>query len=413
LLHFSAAPSNDFLGEKPVDSETRPFVPPDRLLLGPGPSNVHARVYHALSRSLVGHLDPEFLRLMNELQEMLRQVFQTTNEFTIAVSGTGSAGMEAALVNIVEPGDRVVVCIAGVFGNRMADIVERCGAELIRVDQQWGRAVDLAQVEVALKNAGPVKAVAIVHAETSTGVQQPLDGLGELCHRHDALLIVDAVTSLGGLPVEVDRRQIDVCYSGTQKCLSCPPGLAPITFSDRAVAAFQKRKSKVQSWYLDMNLIADYWSDKSRAYHHTAPISMNYALHEALRLVLEEGLPARFQRHQKNHEALLAGLAALGLEPVPPEGQRLPMLNAVTIPDGVDDKLVRGELLHEYGIEIGGGLGAFAGKVWRIGLMGESSRRHHVIRLLAALEEIFNRHGWRSDSAMGDAVAAAMEAYAG
>ena len=394
-----------------MQSEIRPFVPPDRLLLGPGPSNVHARVYQALSRSLVGHLDPEFLRLMDELQGMLRQVFQTQNAFTIAVSGTGSAGMEAALVNVVDPGDKVIVAIAGVFGNRMADIAGRLGAEAIRVEQEWGKAVDLEQVKAALDKAGPVKAVAIVHAETSTGALQPLDGLGELCHRHDALLIVDAVTSLGGLPVEVDKRQIDVCYSGTQKCLSCPPGLAPITFSDRAVAAFQKRKSKVQSWYLDMNLIADYWSDKSRAYHHTAPISMNYALHEALRLVLEEGLPARFQRHQKNHQALLAGLAALGLEPVPPEGQRLPMLNAVKIPAGVDDKLVRTELLHRYGIEIGGGLGAFAGNVWRIGLMGESSKRHHVIRLLAALEEIFSRHGWRRG--MGDAVVAAMKVYSG
>jgi len=392
-----------------MQPEIRPFVPPDRLLLGPGPSNVHPRVYQAMSQPLVGHLDPEFLRLMDELQSMLRQVFQTQNDFTIAVSGTGSAGMEAALVNVIEPGDKVVVCIAGVFGNRMADIVGRCGAEAVRVEQEWGKAVDLEQVEAALERAGQVKAVAIVHAETSTGVHQPLDGLGELCHRQGALLIVDAVTSLGGLPVEVDRRQIDVCYSGTQKCLSCPPGLAPITFSDRAVEAFRTRKSKVQSWYLDMNMIADYWSDKTRAYHHTAPISMNYALREALRLVLEESLPARFRRHQRNHEALLAGLAVLGLEPVPPEGQRLPMLNAVRIPAGVDDKLVRGELLHEYGIEIGGGLGALAGKVWRIGLMGESSKSYHVLRLLGALEEIFRRHCWlRGD---GSGVAAAMEVF--
>src|SRR6185369_13967922 len=300
-----------------------------RLLLGPGPSPVSPRVLRAMSRPLVGHLDPEFLVVMNETQAMLRAVFQTTNPFTIAISGTGSAGMEAALVNVIEPGDTVIVGVNGVFGTRMADIVGRCGGRLVKLEVPWGQVFPKERIEEALAKEGKVKAVAVVHAETSTGAQQPLEGLSSLCHDKGALLVVDTVTSLGGLPVEVDRNGIDVCYSGTQKCLSCPPGLAPLTLSQRALDAVRARKTKCQSWYLDLAMIADYWSDGKRAYHHTAPISMAYALHEALAIVLEEGLEARFARHRRISAALMAGLAQLGCTPNAAEGHRLPSLNCV------------------------------------------------------------------------------------
>ncbi|MFQ5708940.1 MAG: pyridoxal-phosphate-dependent aminotransferase family protein [bacterium] len=364
--------------------------PSQRILLGPGPSNVHPRVYRALATPLLGHLDPEFLQVMDEIQTMLRQVFQTQNPFTIAVSGTGSAGMEAALVNVIEPGDSVIVGVNGVFGNRISDIVARCGGRPVPLQQPWGEAIDPQQVEDALKKTSAVKAVALVHAETSTGVQQPLSEVGRLCQQAGALFIVDAVTSLGGVPVKVDTWQIDVCYSGTQKCLSCPPGLAPITFSERALELVRKRKTKVQSWYLDVTMIADYWSDKKRAYHHTAPISMNYALREALRLVLEEGLEARFERHKRNSFELISGLREVGLQPFVEEGYRLPPLNSVRVPAGVDEANIRGVLLNDFGIEIGGGLGDLAGKVWRIGLMGESSKMANVVYLLAALQKILH-----------------------
>ncbi len=368
--------------------ELKELNPPQRVLLGPGPSCVHPRVYRALATPIVGHLDPDFLQIMDEIQELLRFVFQTKNRFTIAVSGTGSAGMEAAFVNVVEPGDTVIVGVNGVFGNRMSDIVTRCGGKLIQVKEEWGKPIDLQRVEDELKRAGKVKAMALVHAETSTGVLQPLAGLGELCRQHGALLIVDAVTSLGGVPVQVDDWQIDICYSGTQKCLSCPPGLAPITFSERALETAQNRKTRIQSWYLDVTMIADYWSDSKRAYHHTAPISMNYALREALRLVQEEGLEARFERHRRNSRELLEGLQELGLRPSVEERFRLPTLNAIRVPEGVEDAAVRRRLLHDFNIEIGGGLGDFAGKIWRIGLMGESSTRANVVYLLAALREL-------------------------
>lgn len=369
------------------------FVPPPRLLLGPGPSMVHPRVLRAMSAPLLGHLDPAFLTLMNEIQRLLRYVFRTANSFTIAVSGTGSAGMEAALVNLVEPGDTVVVGVNGVFGARMATMVERCGGKAIRIETPWGRIIEPEDIRAALARSRPVKAVALVHAETSTGVWQPLEEIGRLCREHETLFIVDAVTSLGGVPLEVDAWNIDVCYSGTQKCLSCPPGLAPLTVSERAQAAIRRRRTPCQSWYLDLALVAEYWAESTRAYHHTAPISMLYALREALRLIQEEGLAARFERHQVNSAALLAGLAELSLTPLAAEGRRLPTLNCVTLPPHLDDAAVRAALLREYGIEIGGGLGTLKGTVWRVGLMGESSTRSHVETLLGALEEIVARFG--------------------
>jgi alanine-glyoxylate transaminase / serine-glyoxylate transaminase / serine-pyruvate transaminase len=372
------------------------FCAPRRLLLGPGPSAVHPRVLQAMSTSLVGHLDPAFLGVMNDVQARLRQLFATVNRFTIAVSGTGSAGMEAAVVNIVEPGDTVIVGVNGVFGTRLAAIVERCGGKAVRIEVPWGQIIEPTLIEERLRRSGPVKAVALVHAETSTGAWQPIEPIGAMCRAHDALLIVDAVTSLGGLPVEVDRWGIDVCYSATQKCLSCPPGLAPLTLSERAMSVVQRRRVPCQSWYFDVSLIADYWTEQNRAYHHTAPISMLYALREALRIIAEEGLPARFARHHLNSQALLAGLTALGLDPIPPVDHRLPTLLCVTVPASIDEGSVRSQLLERFGIEIGGGLGQLKGKVWRIGLMGESSTEANVLTLLNAMEEIGIQSGWVS-----------------
>ena len=385
------------------------FLAPRRLLLGPGPSNVHPRVLQALATPLVGHLDPTFLNVMNDIQALLRRVFSTTNPFTIAVSGTGSAGMEAAVVNVVEPGDAVIVGINGVFGTRLAAIVERCGGKVIRIEVPWGQVIEPEMMAAALRRSSPVKAVAFVHAETSTGAWQPLEPISALCRRYNTLLIVDAVTSLGGIPVEVDRWGIDVCYSATQKCLSCPPGLAPLTLSDRALSVVKNRRSPCQSWYFDLSLIADYWTEHNRAYHHTAPISMLYALREALRLIEEEGLPSRFARHQLNSRALLAGLMALGLDPLPPPDRRLPTLICVTIPAHIDEAAVRSQLLETFGIEIGGGLGPLKGKVWRIGLMGESSTEANVLTLLNAIEEIGIRSGWVSTP--GAALQAAAHIY--
>ena len=391
----------------PVASELKPS---QRLLLGPGPSPVSPRVLRAMSTPLLGHLDPEFLLIMNEVQAMLRSVFQTTHMFTIAISGTGSAGMEAALVNVIEPGDTVIVGVNGVFGTRMADIVGRCGGKLVKLEVPWGQTFPIERFEEALKNEEKVKAVALVHAETSTGAQQPLEGLGQLCHDHGALLVVDAVTSLGGIPVEVDRNGIDVCYSGTQKCLSCPPGLAPLTLSHRALDAVRARKSKVQSWYLDLSMLADYWAEGKRAYHHTAPISMVYALREALNVVLEEGLETRFARHRRHSAALMAGLAQLGCTPNAAEGQRLPSLNCVQTPHGVEEAPIRKALLLDHGIEIGGGLGPLAGKVWRVGLMGEGARQENVFAVLAALEQTLAKAGRKFEP--GAALAAAARSYA-
>ena len=385
------------------------FAPPARVLLGPGPSDVHPRVLAALAAPLVGHLDPVFVAMMEEVKSLLRFVFATENALTIPISGTGSAGMEACVVNLVEPGDEVVVGVNGVFGTRLAEVATRAGATVTRVEAPWGRVVRAEQVEAALRNCRQPKLVALIHAETSTGAWQPLEDAARLAHDHGALFLADCVTSLAGAPVEIDRWGIDAAYSGTQKCLSCPPGLSPITFGPRAVEALRRRKTPVQSWYLDLTLLERYWGEE-RVYHHTAPISMNYALREALRLVAEEGLAARFARHRANHEALAAGLASLGLAFASEEGHRLPMLNAVTVPDGMDEARVRRRLLDAHGIEIGGGLGPMKGRVWRIGLMGESSRRAHVLLLLSALEDALRAEGRRVSA--GAALAAAQAAYA-
>jgi alanine-glyoxylate transaminase / serine-glyoxylate transaminase / serine-pyruvate transaminase len=366
------------------------LTPNARFLMGPGPSDVHPRVLKAMSTPLVGHLDPQFIEIMNGVQAMLRQLFQTENELTLAMSGTGSAGMETCFVNLLEPGDEVLICVNGVFGNRMCENAERCSAKVTRVDAPWGQPIDPAAVEEALKTSKP-NVVAIVHAETSTGVLQPLQEISKLAHDAGALFLVDTVTSLGGTDVRMDEWGIDAIYSGTQKCLSAPPGLSPVSFSARAVEAMTQRKTKVQSWYLDLSLIQSYWGGAQRAYHHTAPISMAYALYEALRLIHEEGLEKRFERHQSNHALLRDGLEELGFDFLVAPEYRLPMLNAVRIPEGLDDATIRGRLLNEYNIEIGGGLGEFAGKVWRIGLMGCSCTTNHVHILLSALRQIMKR----------------------
>ena len=389
----------------PYETET-----PRRVLLGPGPSNVHPRVLRALSTPLVGHLDPVFIGLMEETKTLLRQVFQTENALTLPISGTGSAGMETCFVNLVEPGDEVVVGVNGVFGTRMADVVERCGGTPVVIETEWGRVFTPDDVRAGLARCTRPKLVALVHAETSTGAWQPLDGMAQTVHDAGALLLVDAVTSLAGCPLKIDEWDIDACYSGTQKCLSCPPGLAPVTFSPAAQDVMRRRQHKVLSWYLDLNMLEKYWGE-DRVYHHTAPISMNYALREALRLVCEEGLEARYRRHERNHRALAAGLAALGMGLAAQDGHRLWMLNSVTIPDGVDDRSVRRQLLETHGIEIGAGLGAFAGNVWRIGLMGESSTQANVELVLDALESVLAAHGHACPRGAG--VDAAHAVYAG
>ena len=388
----------------PNEAET-----PRRILLGPGPSNVHPRVLRALSTPLVGHLDPAFIGLMEETKTLLRQVFQTNNALTLPISGTGSAGMETCFVNLVEPGDEVVVGVNGVFGTRMADVVERCGGIPVVIETAWGRVFTPDDVRAGLARCTRPKLVALVHAETSTGAWQPLEDLAPLVHDAGALLLVDAVTSLAGCPLKIDAWGIDACYSGTQKCLSCPPGLSPVTFSPAAQDAMRKRRHKVRSWYLDLSMLEKYWGE-DRVYHHTAPISMNYALREALRLVCEEGLDARYRRHERNHRALAAGLAALGVGLAAQDGHRLWMLNSVAIPDGVDDRGVRRQLLETHGIEIGAGLGAFAGKVWRIGLMGESSTQANVELVLDALESVLTAQGHACPRGAG--VAAAQAVYA-
>lgn len=358
-----------------------------RYLMGPGPSDVHPRVLQAMSTPMIGHLDPQFIEIMDSVKEMLRWLFRTKNELTFPISATGSAGMETCFVNLLERGDEALVCVNGVFGERMCDNVERCGAKLVRVEAGWGEAIEPAAVKRALERSSP-KLVAIVHAETSTGVLQPLEEIGKIVRDAGVLFLVDTVTSLGGVDVRVDDWGIDAVYSGTQKCISCPPGLSPVSFSDRAVKVSEGRKTKVQSWYLDLTMVRKYWEGKKRVYHHTAPVSMIYGLYEALRLIFEEGLEERFRRHQRNHEFLRSGLEEMGFEFVVAPQYRLPMLNAVKIPDGVDDAIVRRRLLDEYNIEIGAGLGEFAGSVWRIGLMGCSSTEKHVDMLLAALRRI-------------------------
>ena len=360
--------------------------PPIRTLLGPGPSPVNPRVLQALSLPVVGHLDPAFLKIMDDSMAMLREVFQTKNRLALPMSGTGSAGMETCFVNLVEPGDAVLIGVNGVFGTRMVDVAQRCGAQVDTVDAEWGTALDPAQFRAALAKK-KYKVVAVVHAETSTGVLQPLEEISRIVHEHESLLLVDAVTSLGGAPVKIDDIGIDACYSGTQKCLSCPPGLSPVTFNERAIDIVRKRKNKVQSWYLDLSMIEKYWGSE-RVYHHTAPISMNYALYEALRIVLEEGLEASWKRHREIHTVFVREMRKLEIEPAVAESIRAPMINAIRIPEGADDAKVRQRLYDEFNIEIGAGLGPLKGKIWRVGLMGHGARVENVELLAKALRQL-------------------------
>ncbi len=347
-------------------------------------------VLEAMARPLIGHLDPAFIGMMDEIKSMLRSVFQTENAMTFPVSGTGSAGMEFCLVNLLEPGDDVVIGVNGVFGGRMAEVASRCGANVTRVEAEWGRIIEPAQIAAALDGRRP-KLVGVVHAETSTGALTPIPEIARLAHDAGALVLIDTVTSLAGCDVALDAWGVDAVYSGTQKCLSCPPGLSPVSLSERAMDAVRRRTHKVQSWYLDVSLLASYWGTE-RAYHHTAPITMNYALHEALRLVLEEGLESRFARHERNHLRLVEGLAELGLSIASQPGHQLWQLNTITVPDGVDEAAVRHHLLADFGIEIGAGLGPLKGKVWRIGLMGESSTADNVEIVLNALGQILSNN---------------------
>ena len=368
------------------------FHPPQRTLMGPGPSDVSSRVLEAMARPTLGHLDPAFIGMMDELKQLLQYAFQTNNEMTFAVSAPGSAGMECCFVNLVEPGDKVIVCQNGVFGGRMKENIERCGGVPILIEDKWGHAVDVNKVEEAFAAHQDAKFLAFVHAETSTGACSDAQALCAIAKRYGALSIVDAVTSLAGSPLKVDEGGIDAIYSGSQKCLSAPPGLSPVSFSDAAAEVIRNRKSKVQSWFLDLSLVMGYWAGEGkRAYHHTAPVNSLYALHESLVMLQEEGLEASWQRHRDNHELLKQGLAELGIEFIVPEADRLPQLNAVTIPEGIDDAAVRSALLADYNLEIGAGLGALAGKVWRIGLMGSASTQRNVDYCVAALREVLSR----------------------
>lgn len=365
------------------------FDAPVRTLMGPGPSDVPARILQAMARPTIGHLDPEFVRMMDEVKSLLQYAFQTKNEMTMAVSAPGSAGMEMCFANLVEPGDKVIVCQNGVFGGRMKENVIRCGGTAILVEDAWGTPVDPEKLAAALDKHPDTKIVAFVHAETSTGARSDAETLTALAHKHGCLAIVDTVTSLGGIPLMVDEWELDAVYSGSQKCLSCTPGLSPVTFSPRAVEMIKNRKTPVQSWFLDLNLVMGYWGAATkRAYHHTAPINALYGLHEALRILQEEGLEASWARHRANHLLLKDALAPLHLDFFVEEAYRLPQLNAMRIPEGVDDATVRTRLLKEYGIEIGSGLGPMAGQIWRIGLMGYASRPENVEKLAAALGAI-------------------------
>ena len=387
------------------------FHPPARTLMGPGPSDVNPRILQAMSRPTIGHLDPAFAAMMDDMKGLLRYAFQTDYELAIPVSAPGSAGMETCFVNLVEPGDKVVVCQNGVFGGRMRENVERCGATPIMVEDEWGKAVDVNKVDETLKANPDAKVLAFVQAETSTGALSDAKTLAELARQYDCLTIADTVTSLGGSPLRVGEWGLDAVYSGSQKCLSCTPGLSPVTFSDRAVQRLKNRSSKVQSWFLDLNLVLGYWSgDGTRAYHHTAPINALYGLHEALLLLEEEGVEKAWQRHRDNHLALRAGIEAMGLSFVVDEADRLPQLNSVTIPEGVDDAKVRDRLLSEYGLEIGAGLGPMAGRIWRIGLMGYASNQKNVLLCLGALDAVLA--DMAAPIERGVAVEAAMDVYA-
>jgi len=365
------------------------FYPPIRTLMGPGPSDVHPRVLQAMARPTIGHLDPQFVVLMDEIKALLQYAFQTKNALTLPISAPGSAGMETCFVNLVEPGDTVIVCINGVFGMRMKENVTRCGATAVVVEDDWSTPVSPDKVEAALKQHPETKIVAFVHAETSTGVVSDAKTLSEIARKHDCLTIVDAVTSLGGIPLLVDEWQLDAVYSGSQKCLSCAPGLSPVTFSERASGVIKNRKVPVQSWFMDLNLVLGYWgSGQQRSYHHTAPVNALYGLHEALIMLQEETLEKAWARHQHHHLALREGLEAIGIQFGVAESARLPQLNLVSVPDGVDEAAIRARLLNDYQLEIGAGLGVFAGKVWRIGLMGQSASSKHVLLLVSALKTL-------------------------
>jgi alanine-glyoxylate transaminase / serine-glyoxylate transaminase / serine-pyruvate transaminase len=386
------------------------FHPPERTLMGPGPSDVNPRILEALSRPTIGHLDPAFVGMMEEVKTLLHYAFQTSNELTLPVSAPGSAGMETCFVNLIQPGDKVVVCQNGVFGGRMKENVERCGATPIMVEDDWGTVVDANKLEDTLKQHPEARTVAFVHAETSTGAQSDAQTLVEIAHRHDCLAIVDAVTSLGGTPVKVDEWGIDAIYSGTQKCLSCIPGLSPVSFSEAAVERIRSRTHTVESWFMDLNLVMGYWGGgATRAYHHTAPINPLYALHESLVILQEEGLENAWSRHERNHQALKAGIEAMGLSFFVREGDRLPQLNAVTVPEGIDEAAVRKTLLNDYSLEIGAGLGPMAGKIWRIGLMGYASNKKNVLFCLGALDAVLSSMGAGINS--GQAVDAARKVY--
>lgn len=366
----------------------KPFSPTPRILMGPGPSDAHPRVLKAMASPLQGHLDPEFVALMDEVKSMVQQTFLTQNQLTFVVSAPGSAGMETCLVNLLEPGDECIICINGVFGGRMVDIAERCGAKVHKVEAQWGHIIEPADVKIALEKCPKPKLVALVHAETSTGVLQPIEEISDLVHNAGSLLMIDAVTSYCGVPLRVDDWNVDAIYTGTQKCLSAPPGLSPVSFSDAAVKVLENRKTKVQSWFLDLNMVKNYWAGAKRAYHHTAPVSSVFALREALAIVLEEGLENRWKRHREVHLYLKDKLENLGFKYLVEEKYRLPNLNSVFLPEGIDEAKVRRQLLDNYNIEVGGGLGAFAGKIWRIGIMGESCTMNHVNMLVGALKTL-------------------------
>ena len=390
-----------------LPNSTVPAVPP-RILLGPGPSNVDPRVLQAMMQPMIGYLDPDFMQIMDEVRELLNLVFQTEDANTLAISGTGTAGMEAGLSNLLEPGDTVVMCIYGFFCERMVDMATRFGANVVPLRADWGKPFPEEMLEEELKKHSGVKLVTAIHAETSTGVRQPMDGIARIAKAHDALLMVDTVTSLGGNEVAFGEWDADYAYSATQKCLGCPPGMSPIAVSDRAMDAIRGRSQPPLSWYLDLALLGNYWGwDEQRAYHHTAPVSMILALRQGLRLALSEGLTERFARHTANAAALVAGLEALGLECVVPQEHRLAQITVVRIPDGIDDMHVRQRLLRGYGIEIGGGLGEFAGKMWRVGLMGESSKAEYVLALLSALETVLPEAGYEVPSGAGVAAASA------
>jgi alanine-glyoxylate transaminase / serine-glyoxylate transaminase / serine-pyruvate transaminase len=381
---------------------------PKRLLMGPGPSEVDPRVYRAMIQPVVGHMDPLFLEILSQLQELLRRTFRTRNPITFPIPGTGSAGMEAALINFLEPGDEAAVVVGGVFAGRMCEIIERCGVKPTRIDVPWGTVADPGQVRKVLSGK-KLKVLGVVHSETSTGVCQPMAPMREIAEEAGALLVVDTVSSLGGLPLEVDQWKLDVCYSGSQKCLACPPGLAPITLGERAAEVLRRRRSPVQSWYLDLSMVEKYWSAERR-YHHTPPVSMLFGLHEALRILQQEGLEASWARHKRSHLALVSGIEALGMKMfVEDPAARAWTVNTIRIPEGVDDAKVRSRLLERFQIEIAGGLADLKGRIWRVGLMGLTATAASVLLLLGALESVLDECGYRFEQGAG--VAAAERAF--